>query len=103
MRIKLAQKTDTINKTKVDIKLPKNYKVILLNDDFTSMDFVVEVLTTIFSHDIKNAVEIMLKVHHDGQGVCGIYPYEIAETKVAQVHTLASANNFPLKAVFEEE
>jgi len=103
VRVSLATKTDIVEKVNTNVKLPKNYKVLLLNDDFTSMDFVVEVLTMIFSHDTKSAVEIMLKVHHEGRGVCGVYTFEIAEMKVAQVHSLAYANNFPLKAVFEEE
>ncbi len=99
----MAEKTKTVEKIKIDTKLPKKFKVLLLNDDFTSMDFVVEVLTTIFSHDTKSAIEIMLKIHHEGRGVCGIYPLEIAEMKVAQVHSYARTYSFPLKAVFEEE
>jgi ATP-dependent Clp protease adaptor protein ClpS len=99
----LAEKVKTIEKTKIDVKLPKNYKVLLLNDDFTSMDFVVEVLMSIFHYDVKDATTIMLKVHHEGRAICGIYPFEIAEMKVAQVHSFARANNFPLKAVFEED
>lgn len=103
MRVNLASKIKTIEKTKTDLKLPKNYKVLLLNDDFTSMDFVIEVLMSIFFYDVKDAANIMLKVHHEGSAVCGIYPLEIAEMKVSQVHSFASANNFPLKAIFEEE
>ncbi|MDR3345624.1 MAG: ATP-dependent Clp protease adaptor ClpS [Campylobacteraceae bacterium] len=83
--------------------MPKNYIVYLLNDDVTTMDFVIEVLMTYFGHDAKSAFEIMLKVHNEGRGVCGVYPYEIAETKVAQVRDCAKANDFPLRAELEEE
>ncbi len=81
----------------------KRYKVVLLNDDFTSMDFVVEVLVNIFNHELDNAINIMLKIHRSGRGVCGVYVYEIAETKIAQVNKMAKENEFPLKAIMEEE
>jgi len=81
----------------------KRYKVILLNDDFTSMDFVVEVLVNIFNHELDDAINIMLKIHRNGRGVCGVYVYEIAETKIAQVNQMAKENEFPLKAIMEEE
>lgn len=99
----MAQKINVVEKTKSDIKTPKNYYVILLNDDFTSMDFVVEVLISIFGHDTKSAVSIMLAIHNEGRGICGVYTYEIAETKVMQVHAFAKSNNFPLHAIIEEE
>ena len=82
---------------------PKKYKVYLLNDDYTTMDFVVDVLCDIFHKSYEEAVNIMLTIHKQGKGLCGIYTYEIAETKVEQVHRLARANQFPLKAVMEEE
>lgn len=85
------------------LEVPRKFKVLLLNDDYTSMDFVVEILMNIFHHDLERAVNTMLTIHKEGKGVCGIYPYEIAETKIAQVTHRAKANEFPLRAVMEEE
>ncbi len=81
----------------------KRYKVVLLNDDFTSMDFVVEILMDIFGHSVDNAINIMLQVHRNGRGVCGVYTYEVAETKVHQVITRAREHEYPLRAIMEEE
>jgi ATP-dependent Clp protease adaptor protein ClpS len=75
----------------------------LLNDDYTSMDFVVDILMKIFRKSFHEAHIIMLEVHEKGRGLCGIYPYEIAETKVFQVGVEARENGFPLKAILEEE
>lgn len=82
---------------------PPKFKVILLNDDYTSMDFVVGVLISIFNHDMQSAVDIMLAIHKQGRGICGVYTYEIAETKVFQVEKMARTENFPLRAIIEEE
>lgn len=87
----------------IEVTKPRMYKVLLLNDDYTSMDFVMNVLMSIFRKNEQDAYTIMMKVHHDGKAVCGIYTYEIAETKVAQVESVARKNNFPLKAILEEE
>lgn len=81
----------------------KRYKVVLLNDDYTSMDFVVEILMDIFGHKLDSAINIMLRIHREGRGVCGVYTYEIAETKIAQVTQKARENEYPLKAIMEEE
>ena len=81
---------------------PPLYTVVLLNDDFTPMDFVVLVLQKFFSMDRERAMQIMLKVHMEGRGVCGIYPRDIAETKVEQVSTFARENQHPLACVMEE-
>jgi len=97
----LANKVET--KTKVEVQEPKKYKVFLLNDDYTTMDFVVDILCEVFHKSYEEAVQIMLKVHREGKGLCGVYTYEIAETKVDQVHRLARAHQFPLKATMEEE
>jgi ATP-dependent Clp protease adaptor protein ClpS len=86
-----------------DIAPPNRYKVLLLNDDYTSMDFVVEILMEIFHHNIESAISIMLMVHEKGQGVCGVYTKEIAETKVIQVRQRAKNKSFPLRAIMEEE
>ena len=82
---------------------PKLYKVLLLNDDYTSMEFVIMVLERVFHHPKEKAVATMYKIHEKGSAVCGVYTYEIAETKVAQVHRLAKEHEFPLRAVMEEE
>ncbi len=82
---------------------PPLYKVILLNDDYTTMEFVVDILMSVFQKTIEEATTIMLAVHRQGSGVAGIYPYEIAETKVDTVHTLARENGFPLRCTLEPE
>jgi ATP-dependent Clp protease adaptor protein ClpS len=84
------------------LKRPPLYRVILLNDDYTPMEFVVEVLQKIFSLDRTTATRIMLEVHTKGKGVCGVYTYEIAETKVAQVTGLAQQHQHPLLCTMEE-
>lgn len=85
------------------LKYPKKYKVFILNDDYTSMDFVVDILMNVFHKSFKEAENIMLEVHKKDRGLCGIYTHEIAETKVMQVFKQAKANNFPLRATMEEE
>jgi len=87
----------------VEVKYPKKYKVFLLNDDYTSMDFVIDILMNIFHKSHKEAQDIMLEVHENERGLCGVYSYEIAETKVMQVIHKAKENTFPLKATMEEE
>lgn len=81
---------------------PKLYKVILLNDDYSTMVFVVEVLQTFFAMGRERAMQVMLKVHNEGSAVCGVYPKDIAETKVAQVTTFAIENGHPLRCILEE-
>lgn len=81
---------------------PKLYKVILHNDHFTTMDFVVEVLMKIFRLSAAQATRIMLDVHTKGAGICGVYTRDIAVTKVNQVHAMARAREFPLKSSYEE-
>ena len=87
---------------KNQIKPPRMFKVVLLNDDFTPMEFVVLVLQTFFAKGQEKATQIMLKVHMDGIGVCGVYSNDVAETKVKQVVTFARKNQHPLKCVMEE-
>ena len=84
------------------VKPPRLYKVLLLNDDYTTMDFVVEVLQTIFGMDFERANQVMLKVHQEGSAVCGIYPKDLAETKAAQVMALARQHEHPLQCITEE-
>ena len=87
----------------VMIKHPKKYKVYILNDDYTSMDFVVDILMSIFHKSYEQAENIMLEVHKKDRGLCGVYTHEIAETKVMQVIKKAKDSGFPLKATMEEE
>ena len=83
-------------------KRPPLYQVVLLNDDYTPMEFVVDVLERIFSLDRTRATRVMLEVHTKGKGVCGVYTFEIAETKVAQVMTYARQHQHPLLCTMEE-
>jgi ATP-dependent Clp protease adaptor protein ClpS len=87
----------------IETKEPPLYKVLLLNDDYTTMEFVVEVLVYVFNKSESDATRIMLDVHRKGVGVCGIYPFEIAETKVDTVEALAREKGFPLKCTMERE
>ncbi len=82
---------------------PKKYKVYLLNDDYTSMDFVVDILISLFHKSFEEAEKIMLEIHKKDRGLCGVYSHEIAETKVMQVQRHAKDSGFPLKATMEEE
>jgi len=83
--------------------LPRLYKVLLHNDDYTTMEFVIEVLESIFARSPAEAFRIMMHVHENGRGLCGAYPYEIAETKVELVHERARQQGFPLRASMEED
>jgi len=85
------------------IKVPRKYKVVLLNDDYTPMDFVVEVLKHFFRLNEEIAVQVMLQVHIQGKGVCGVFTRDIAETKVALVNEYARMNQHPLLASMEPE
>lgn len=85
------------------LKKPSLYKVLLLNDDYTPMDFVVHILKAFFQKDENSAYEIMMQVHTNGRGVAGTYPYDVAETKAYQVNGYAKKNQHPLKCVLEKE
>jgi ATP-dependent Clp protease adaptor protein ClpS len=89
-------------RTKPRLKKPRMYKVLLLNDDYTTMEFVVYVLQGIFHHSEAEATEIMLHVHKNGAGVAGVYTREVAETRIAQVEALARNHEFPLRCGMEE-
>lgn len=86
-----------------DVKEPRKYKVLLHNDDYTTMDFVVEILVRVFHKTEAQATAIMFSVHNQGYGVCGTYTAEVAETKVDMVHRLAKSAGFPLKCSMEGE
>ncbi len=90
-------------KTRPKTQKPSMYKVLLLNDDYTPMEFVVHVLESIFKKNRQEATDIMLHVHRRGVGVCGVYTFEVAETKVAQVMDFARANEQPLQCTMEKE
>ncbi len=93
----------TISRTRPETKKPALYKVLMLNDDYTPMEFVVYVLQQFFRKSMEEATTIMLHVHQRGVGVCGIYTYEIAENKVMQVMDLAREHQHPLQCTLERE
>ncbi len=95
--------TGVVIKTRPKTKRPSMYKVLMLNDDYTPMEFVVHVLERFFQKTREEATRIMLHVHRRGVGVCGIYTYEVAETKVTQVMDLARQNQHPLQCTIEKE
>ncbi len=90
-------------KTRPKTQKPSMYKVLLLNDDYTPMEFVVHVLESIFKKNRQEATDIMLHVHRRGVGICGVFTFEVAETKVAQVMDFARANEQPLQCTMEKE
>lgn len=93
----------TFTGDKESLQEPPLYKVLLHNDDYTTMDFVVMILQTIFNKNTDEATRVMLNVHHQGVGIAGVYTREIAETKVALVHRIAKRNQFPLKCSLERD
>jgi ATP-dependent Clp protease adaptor protein ClpS len=93
----------TVEKSKIKMKRPKHYKVIMHNDDYTTMEFVVYILMDVFNKNIEEANKIMIDVHERGKGVAGIYPYDIAATKVSIAMTAAEDEDFPFKLTIEEE
>jgi ATP-dependent Clp protease adaptor protein ClpS len=95
--------TGTVVKTRPKTKKPSMYRVLLLNDDYTPMEFVVHVLERFFNKSREAATEIMLHVHHRGVGVCGVYTFEVAETKVTQTIDFARRHQHPLQCTMEKE
>jgi ATP-dependent Clp protease adaptor protein ClpS len=92
---------EVLERPREKTKRPEMFKVVLLNDDYTTMEFVILVLQTVFNKDEEEAYRIMMKVHLEGRGICGTYTYEIAETKISTVHEMARENAFPLRATIE--
>lgn len=95
--------TAVVTKTKTKVKRPDLYRVLLLNDDYTPMEFVVHVLERFFNKDREGATRIMLHVHNNGVGECGVFTYEIAETKVTQVMDFARKHQHPLQCIMEKK
>jgi ATP-dependent Clp protease adaptor protein ClpS len=95
--------TGIVTKTRAKVKKPSLYKVLLLNDDYTPMEFVVHILEKFFAKNREGAVEVMLHVHRHGVGICGVFTYEVAETKVAQVIEFARRHQHPLQCTMEKE
>ncbi|MCB1213854.1 MAG: ATP-dependent Clp protease adapter ClpS [Deltaproteobacteria bacterium] len=93
---------DTLTQVKPKLKKPPLYRVSLLNDDYTTMEFVIQVLQKFFQKSFEEATQIMLQVHHKGQAACGFYPFEIAETKVNQVISFSRTHEHPLQCIMEE-
>ena len=86
-----------------EVREPPMYRVLLHNDDYTTMDFVVEIIMLVFNKSPEEAVNIMLNIHRKGIGLCGVYTYEVSETKVETVHAIAREQGFPLKCTMEKE
>ena len=95
--------TGIVTKTRPKTKKPSMYRVLLLNDDYTPMEFVVHILERFFSKTREEATRIMLHVHRRGVGICGVYTYEVAETKVTQVMDFARKHQHPLQCVMEKK
>jgi len=99
----MQHKDDSVVEAKkAKVKLPPMYQVLLLNDDYTPMEFVVLVLQKFFGMTRERATQVMLKVHREGMGVCGVYPHDVASTKVQQVSTYARKHQHPLQCVMEK-
>jgi ATP-dependent Clp protease adaptor protein ClpS len=103
VHVNIGRHTDHSVKKKEKLKEPDNYRVVLLNDNYTTMDFVVEVLMSIFHKNEEDAEQIMLDVHRKGRGIVGVYTLDIAQTKANQVHVLAQGREFPLKCIVEKQ
>lgn len=99
----METKTINIEKNNIKEKTPKKYKVLMYNDDFTTMEFVVAVLMDIFNKTIDEASYIMMEVHNKGKGIAGVYPFDIAISKLNKAQTLARKEGFPFKLSVEEE
>ena len=95
--------TGIVAKTRPKTKKPSLYKVLLLNDDYTPMEFVIHILEKIFGKSREDAVEVMLHVHHQGLGICGLFTFEVAETKVTQVIEFAHRHQHPLQCTMDKE
>lgn len=95
--------TEVITRTEVKVKKPSRYHVVLLNDDYTSFEFVITILIQIFGHDHFSAIDLSGRIHQEGRGIAGTYIYEVAEQKKIDTMTLAQNNGYPLQAILELE
>lgn len=102
-KIRQEFEEQVLSETRDEVSEPPLFKVLLHNDDYTTMEFVVEVLMAVFRKSAQEATRIMLNVHQQGIGLCGVFPYELAETKVTTVEALARDRGFPLKCTMEKE
>ena len=102
MPINSGLEGEVLTRTDEELKEPDEYRVLLLNDDYTTMEFVVTVLMTVFRKSLPESTRIMLDVHKKGKGTVGVYSYDIAVTKINQVHQIARQNGFPLKCTMEK-
>lgn len=102
MPVKNNEDVKLLSRDEEKLKEPKDYMVILLNDNYTTREFVVEILKLIFHKNSEEATRIMLNVHHKGRGIVGVYTWDIASTKASQVHAIAKQYDYPLKCVVEE-
>jgi len=98
-----GEEETALSESDVETREPAMYRVLLHNDDYTTMDFVVAILMSVFNKAMGDATRIMLNVHKIGIGICGVFTFEVAETKVQKVHALAHENGFPLKCTMERE
>ena len=94
---------EVVSRTEDEVDEPPMYRVLLHNDDYTTMEFVVEILMSVFNKSPEESVQIMFNVHRNGIGVCGVYTFEVSETKVNAVHSIAHERGFPLKCTMEKE
>jgi ATP-dependent Clp protease adaptor protein ClpS len=101
MAVTLDEGVRVTPQKKEKLKSPEDYRVILLNDHYTTMEFVVEILMTVFHKKEEDAVRLMMEIHRRGSGVAGVYPWDIAQTKADQVHRKAEEQDFPLRCVVE--
>ena len=102
MAVRDRGETELLTRDEEKLKEPKDYMVILLNDNYTTKKFVVEILKLVFHKNPEEATRIMLNVHHKGRGVVGVYTWDIAQTKANQVHAIAKEHEYPLRCIVEE-
>jgi ATP-dependent Clp protease adaptor protein ClpS len=98
----LGSETKPAAKKKRKVAEPENFRVIMLNDDYTTMDFVIDILITVFHKSADDAARTMMDIHRTGRGIAGIYPFDIARTKAEQAHSIARQHEFPLRCLVEK-
>ncbi|HBE46895.1 MAG: ATP-dependent Clp protease adaptor ClpS [Spirochaetia bacterium] len=101
-RVTNATGTQELTQHDLETNEPEEYRVYLINDDFTTMEFVISILMTIFHKSLAEATKLTLEVHRKGRGMAGVFPYDIATTKIQQVHAMARQRGFPLRCIMEK-